>query len=718
MSNSAWAEEYPSGRSEYLRFEGSDHRPIITIFDPTRKKKRGLFRYDLRLKENEEVQKLIFEAWNTSETDTVEGKISRCRREIICWNKEKHLNSQERIERYREDLEEAMMDIQHNTEIIEELNRELGKAYREEEAFWKQRSRQLWLALGEQNTSYFHAVTKGRKATNKFSVIEDEGNNSVYEENEIIKVITDFYQKLFTTEEGERKSTVFQALKPCISEEVNKNLIKIPTPEEIKQACFSIHPEKAPGPDGFSACFFQTNWEKVKTKIISEIQQFFSTGILPRNINATHVRLIPKIASPKKVSDYRPIALCNVYFKMISKILTLSTDSAKDLLKPLVEKAIGDGNNTRLWKDPWLSMEEQKRPIGPPTETTKDMLVGELLHMNTKAWDKEKIRAILPNLESEILQIQPSRLGAKDKIQPSRLGAKDNYIWLPSESGVYTAKSGYYESLNQSTETSEDQDQQQHNFKWMKHIWNIHSASKTKMFLWKAMNGALPVGENLKARNINLEIRCPHCGEEETTSHLLFHCTYAAQIWRMIPCKDQIDPLRITDIRAGIELSPHVVCLPPTETPIGRGNPTPSDRLCKGMAEGAAPEAQTSRSGNKSIPHAPTGLATELDNMQNGRRLEKGIAIGGTRMDHLQPYRWQSRGDSRTRNGITPQHQIPNHGRGIGGSRSTHTSTGPRHQATHSRLRFVAADQGNKQKDFHQGTPWDSPRHPRFIFCV
>ena len=52
MSNSAWAEAYPSGRSEYLRFEGSDHRPVITHFDLKKKKKQGIFRYDRRLKEN------------------------------------------------------------------------------------------------------------------------------------------------------------------------------------------------------------------------------------------------------------------------------------------------------------------------------------------------------------------------------------------------------------------------------------------------------------------------------------------------------------------------------------------------------------------------------------------------------------------------------------------------------------------------------------------
>lgn len=54
------------------------------------------------------------------------------------------------------------------------------------------------------------------------------------------------------------------------------------------------------------------------------------------------------------------------------------------------------------------------------------------------------------------------------------------------------------------------------------------------MFLWKAMNGALPVGENLKARNINTTVRCPYCREEDTTTHLLFHCLIASDSQQLI----------------------------------------------------------------------------------------------------------------------------------------------------------------------------------------
>lgn len=44
---------------------------------------------------------------------------------------------------------------------------------------------------------------------------------------------------------------------------------------------------------------------------------------MPRTINETHLRLIPKIISPKKVADYSPLALCNVIYKIISKLIAI-----------------------------------------------------------------------------------------------------------------------------------------------------------------------------------------------------------------------------------------------------------------------------------------------------------------------------------------------------------------------------------------------------------
>lgn len=298
LSNSTWAELFPSGRCCYLDFQGSDHRPLISFLEPETRKKSGLFRYDRRMCKNEEVKKLFAETW-LSNRSSVESKISACRHAISKWNKRFHENSQKKIKMEKIRLEEAMSSTTTDDDLIRNINQSLKQAYKEEEEYWRQRSRTLWLALGDQNSGFFHATTRVRRGLNKFSVIENTLGEAVHEEAEILEVITDYFSNLFSSSSSNPDATVAEALHFRVSDATNIKLTTLPTAKEVKNTLFSIHPDKAPGPDGFSAGFFKTNWKVVGPAITDEIISFFREGIWPQNINITHLRLIPKITTPK-----------------------------------------------------------------------------------------------------------------------------------------------------------------------------------------------------------------------------------------------------------------------------------------------------------------------------------------------------------------------------------------------------------------------------------
>ncbi|KAL0011163.1 hypothetical protein SO802_006271 [Lithocarpus litseifolius] len=93
------------------------------------------------------------------------------------------------------------------------------------------------------------------------------------------------------------------------------------TAEEVKVALFQMGPTKAPGPDGMNALFYQKFWHVVGDFVVLAVLDFLNNGNMLPDINHTNIVLIPKVKNPERMSEFRPISLCNVIYKIISKVL-------------------------------------------------------------------------------------------------------------------------------------------------------------------------------------------------------------------------------------------------------------------------------------------------------------------------------------------------------------------------------------------------------------
>lgn len=89
----------------------------------------------------------------------------------------------------------------------------------------------------------------------------------------------------------------------------------------MKEALFNIGDLKAPGPDGMPAIFYERFSQLVGNKLTKEVLKFLRGGEMPKGWNDTTVVLIPKISNPQNLKDLRPINLCNVIYKVISKVI-------------------------------------------------------------------------------------------------------------------------------------------------------------------------------------------------------------------------------------------------------------------------------------------------------------------------------------------------------------------------------------------------------------
>ncbi|KAF7153136.1 hypothetical protein RHSIM_Rhsim01G0076000 [Rhododendron simsii] len=93
---------------------------------------------------------------------------------------------------------------------------------------------------------------------------------------------------------------------------MNNSLLKPFTSREIKPALFEMHPNKAPGYDGMTAGFFQQYWGIAGVDVCRAVRSFFHDGRMLRSVNRTQIVLIPKVQTPTKVSQFRPISLCTI----------------------------------------------------------------------------------------------------------------------------------------------------------------------------------------------------------------------------------------------------------------------------------------------------------------------------------------------------------------------------------------------------------------------
>ena len=196
---------------------------------------------------------------------------------------------------------------------------------------WNQRSRALWIKYGDRNTKFFHATANNRQRKNRIEGISDsEGGEEV--EDVIFKYFIEICSMNFPTE----FEASLGAVDMRVSKVMNAELPKKFKEEEVWQAFIQMHPTKSPGPDGMSLIFYQKYWDMVGPQVVQCVIHTLRTGIMPHEVNDTYICLIPKVKCPQKITEYRPISLCNVIYKLVSKVLA---NRLKGVLPEVVDDA-------------------------------------------------------------------------------------------------------------------------------------------------------------------------------------------------------------------------------------------------------------------------------------------------------------------------------------------------------------------------------------------
>ncbi|KAF8105858.1 hypothetical protein N665_0153s0019 [Sinapis alba] len=222
-------------------------------------KRRGQFRFDKRWVGQEGLLDSIGKGWGLiSEENNLDfvARISNCRHEIARWRKDNPTYGKDKINELHKALEAVQTDDSRSQEDILEVSRKLQEAYKDEEKYWQQKSRNIWNTSGDLNTKFYHALTKQRRTRNRIVGLHDGEDQWITEERGIETIVVDYFNDLFSSTSPSEFDNFLEDLPVRITHQMNQRLLRLATEEEVRIALFMMHPEKAPGPDGMTALFF------------------------------------------------------------------------------------------------------------------------------------------------------------------------------------------------------------------------------------------------------------------------------------------------------------------------------------------------------------------------------------------------------------------------------------------------------------------------------
>ncbi|KAL0459962.1 UNVERIFIED_CONTAM: putative mitochondrial protein [Sesamum latifolium] len=309
-ANAAWSLAFPEVCVRHLASPYSDHSPLLIELRPRVRwnlsGSRRHFRFEAAWLQESGCEELIASAWPSTglslreKVKAVEGKLSG-------WS---HCLGRKVRDRIKV-LEHSLMSRQQTVLTKETKARalsekaELTKLILQEEIFWKQRSKVLWLKEGDRNTCFFHAKANQRHHTNAIRKLRKPDGSWTDSVEGVKQCILDYFQEVFTSSRplSDDIQSGTEHLPTVVDPVMAEDLLRPYTDFEVTKALFSMSPLKSPGPDGMPPLFFQKFWHVVKFDV------------------------------PQSLSQYRPISLCNVVYKIASK-------SIANRLKPWLDRII------------------------------------------------------------------------------------------------------------------------------------------------------------------------------------------------------------------------------------------------------------------------------------------------------------------------------------------------------------------------------------------
>ncbi|GKD96071.1 RNA-directed DNA polymerase, eukaryota, reverse transcriptase zinc-binding domain protein, partial [Tanacetum coccineum] len=315
---------------------------------------------------------------------------------------------------------------------------------------------------------------------------------------------------------------------------------------KIKNTLFDIGINKASGPDGYTSTFFKKSRKIVGEDVCMAIKEFFSTGKLLDEVNATLISLVPKVTTPNKVSDYKPIACCNSAF-IQGRVIQDNILITQELLKGYDNKSRpmvcnGDVDSVKIVKQSLMEFSEISGLIlnvdksivffGNVKECVKERILETLPFVVGKLLLIASVLSSLNVYWATVFMIPKTVVKEIDKILKG-------FLWCKGEIKRGKDKVAWKSMCSPKNTISN----QNNELNWHKVVWFSQCNPRIAFILWMAIKRKLQTQDKVMVWNKKDDMKCSLCSiVNDSHNHLFFECDFSRTIWEELKekmeCRD------------------------------------------------------------------------------------------------------------------------------------------------------------------------------------
>lgn len=349
LVNDNWYNAFPSSVAFFGSPDFSDHAVIAITLEPDRIRAKKPFRFYNFILQNPDFIAIVCAGWFSlnvtgSAMYRVAVKLKLLKQTIREFSRQNYSGLEKKTAQAHEKLLQAQQ-VMLSSPSVTNAETEITALHEWEElsaaeaAFFYQRSRINWLALGDGSSSLFHRYAASRQAYNHIHFLLSETGTRVDTQAGIQELCVGYFTDLLGSPVAQPmfiQSDLDLLFNFKCSEEQVSGFQKEFSALDIKEAFFTLPKNKTGGPDGYSAEFFTTLWSVIGPEVTEAILEFFRAGKLLKQWNSANLVLIPKKPNASLPSDFRPISCLNTVYNVISKLLAARL---KDILPLMISKA-------------------------------------------------------------------------------------------------------------------------------------------------------------------------------------------------------------------------------------------------------------------------------------------------------------------------------------------------------------------------------------------